>query len=352
MQKYALNMSSVMAGKENNDKYKDKYNDILLWVRDLQISFRKGNKLLPVVDVANFKLKVNESMGIVGESGSGKTMLSRSIIGTLPRRGALVTGGKIIFNGIDLSVASERIWRSIRGSQIGYVPQSSLAGLNPVLTIETQLIETIASSESESREAAQRKAVELLEMVCIPRAKQVLKNRAHQLSGGMRQRVMIATAIAKNPKLLIADEPTTALDVTVQKEILKLITNLRRELNMALVLISHNLAVIEEVCDTVLVMYAGTTLESGPVRVLTDNPKHPYTLALRDSRVDLACPGKDLEAIPGDPTSVGHWPKGCRFWPRCTIADDMCRADCNFPLLAVGNQLSACIHHERMEKMI
>ena len=328
-------------------------NDILLHVQDLQISFRKGyNKLLPVVDVANFKLKTDKALGIVGESGSGKTMLSRAIIGTLERRGALITAGKIFFNGIDLSTAAENTWRRIRGKQIGYVPQSSLSGLNPVLTIETQLIESIISSESGSKKGIKKQAMDLLEMVRIPRAKQVLKNRAHELSGGMRQRVMIATAIAQNPKLLIADEPTTALDVTVQKEILELITNLRKDLGMALILISHNLPVIEEACDSVMVMYAGTSVEFGPVKVLAGAPKHPYTLALRDSRVDLARPGEDLEAILGNPTTVGHWPKGCRFWPRCTLADKACQTGSDYPLSPVGNQLTACIHHERMEKML
>ena len=349
MQEQALTKTSEILSKEN----KDKNDNILLEVQDLQISFRKAyGRLLPVVDVANFKLKPDEAMGIVGESGSGKTMLSRAIIGTLARRGALITAGKIFFGGIDLSTASEHTWRHIRGKQIGYVPQSSLAGLNPVLTIETQLIESITSSKRSSIKDAKTKAAELLEMVCIARAKQVLKNRAHELSGGMRQRVMIAAAIAQNPKLLIADEPTTALDVTVQKEVLKLITSLRKELGMALILITHDLAVIEEVCDTVMVMYAGTSVEFGPVTVLASTPKHPYTLALRDSRVDIASPGEELEAIPGDPTSVGDWPQGCRFWPRCSLADDMCRTDSNYPLLSLGNQLSACIHHKQTEKVL
>lgn len=346
MQKQAINNTY---GAQSNDKN----NNTLLTVHDLQISFRKAyGRLLPVVDVANFKLSANEAMGIVGESGSGKTMLSRAIIGTLARRGALISAGKIFFEGIDLSSASEHTWRHIRGKQIGYVPQSSLAGLNPVLTIETQLVESIASSKKTSIKDARARAAELLEMVCIARAKQVLKNRAHELSGGMRQRVMIATAIAQNPKLLIADEPTTALDVTVQKEVLKLITSLRKELGMALILITHDLAVIEEVCDTVMVMYAGTSVEFGPVSVLAAAPKHPYTLALRDSRVDIASPGQDLEAIPGDPTTVGHWPQGCRFWPRCALADDECRRDSNYSLLPLGSQLSACIYHERMEKIL
>jgi len=349
MQDQALNINSEINLKETENKN----NDFLLRVQDLQISFNKGyKKLLPVVDVANFNLKSDDAIGIVGESGSGKTMLSRAIIGTLARRGALITSGKIFFNGIDLSISNEKTWRSIRGKKIGYVPQSSLAGLNPVLTIETQLLESIASSKKITVRDARKKAVELLEMVRITRAKQVLKNRSHELSGGMRQRVMIATAIAQNPRLLIADEPTTALDVTVQKDILKLITNLRVELGMSLILITHDLAIIEEVCNNVMVMYAGNTVEFGSVRELTITPKHPYTLALRDSRVDIASPGEDLETIPGDPTAVGHWPKGCRFWPRCVLADHKCMEDRNYPVFKVDKQLSACIHYERMEKIL
>ena len=335
------------------DKPNTKENhDILLKVEDVQIAFKKGhNRLLTVVDAANFKLRKDEAVGIVGESGSGKTMLSRAIIGTLARRGALVTGGSIFFNDIDLVSAGEHTLRRIRGKQIGYVPQSSLAGLNPVLTIETQLVESIAAAKKTGIKDAKKKALELLDIVRIARAKQVLKNRPHELSGGMRQRVMIATAIAQNPKLLIADEPTTALDVTVQKEILNLIKNLRKELGMSLILITHDLAVIEEVCDTVMVMYAGNSVEFGPVKELTTSPRHPYTFALRDSRVDIASPGMDLVAIPGDPTSVGNWPKGCRFWPRCVLAKDDCKQERDYPLIPLEKQLSACIYHNQMEKI-
>lgn len=325
--------------------------DELLKVEDLKICFREGGgRLLPVVDVANLTLHRNQTVGIVGESGSGKTMLCRAIIGTLPRRGAIITSGRILFSGQDLAGAPERVWRRVRGREIGYVPQSSLAGLNPLLTIETQLVESITAVESLSRQEAEREAVELLEMVRIPRARQVLKERSHQLSGGMRQRVMIATAITQEPKLLIADEPTTALDVTIQREILTLISNLRKDLGMALVLVSHDLAVIEEVCDSVMVMYAGASVEAGPVDVLANAPRHPYTRALRVSRVDLATPGRDIEAIPGDPVSVGSWPEGCRFWPRCPLAGDECRRGPHPPLVPVAQQLSACIHADRMHQ--
>ena len=242
-------------------------------MQDLCIGFRKrGGRLLPVIDAANLSLDPRQAVGIVGESGSGKTMLCRALIGTLARHGAEITAGTVKFGGLDLVAASERVWRGIRGREIGYIPQSSLAGLNPVLTVETQLVESITATGPLSRRQARDKAVELLERVRIPRAPQVLKARGHQLSGGMRQRVMIAAAIAQAPKLLIADEPTTALDVTIQREILSLITQLRHELNMALVLVSHDLAVIEDVCDEVMVMYAGASVESGPVAALSNDP--------------------------------------------------------------------------------
>jgi oligopeptide/dipeptide ABC transporter ATP-binding protein len=326
--------------------------EALLRVEDLAVNFRKGRgQLLPVIDAARFTLHRNEAIGLVGESGSGKTMLCRALIGTLKRHGAVITGGRILFDGRDLASAPERTWRRVRGRQISYVPQSSLAGLNPLLTIETQLLESIAVVKKLGRSEAKREAAELLEIVRIPRAQQVLKARSHQLSGGMRQRVMIATAIAQEPKLLIADEPTTALDVTIQREILTLITSLRQELGMALILVSHDLAVIEEVCDNVMVMYAGASVEEGPVEALTGAPQHPYTRALRVSRVDLTAPGEDLEAIPGDPISVGSWPEGCRYWPRCPLADAECQADPHPRLVPVAEQLSACIHADRMGEL-
>lgn len=322
----------------------------LLEVRDLGVGItRVGEGVLPIVDGANLTVHRDQSVGIVGESGSGKTMLCRALIGTLRRHGARLTSGKILFAGENLADAPERVWRQVRGRKIGYVPQSSLAGLNPVLTIETQLVESMRARHSMGRREARDKALDLLEMVAIPRARQVLKQRSPHLSGGMRQRVMIATALAQEPKLLIADEPTTALDVTIQREILNLIQELRVQLGMALILVSHDLAVIEEVCDSIMVMYAGASVEAGSVETLALRPRHPYTRGLRAARVDLAIPGEDLAAVPGDPVTVGSWPQGCRFWPRCPLADDECRSGIQPPLEPVDQQLSACIHADRMD---
>jgi oligopeptide/dipeptide ABC transporter ATP-binding protein len=318
-------------------------------VRDLSVGFTKGHgRFLSVIETANLTVEADQAVGLVGESGSGKTMLCRSIIGTLARRGAAVVSGQILFAGRDLAGAPERVWRQIRGRQIGYVPQSSLAGLNPLLTVKTQLVEALTAVRPIGYDEAVREALRLLDLVRIPRARAVLEERAHQLSGGMRQRVMIAAALSQRPRLLVADEPTTALDVTVQREILDLIRSLRRDLGMALILVSHDLSVIEEVCDTVVVMYAGATIEDGPVETVVRAPRHPYTLALRNSRVDLAVSGEELQAIAGDPPAVGAWPVGCRFWPRCPLATEHCRVDGQPPLRTIARQQSACLHAEQM----
>jgi oligopeptide/dipeptide ABC transporter ATP-binding protein len=320
----------------------------LLAIEGLQIAFRKSYGWLPVVSTARLTLGPDEAVGIVGESGSGKTMLCRSMLGTLPRHGAAVTGGQIYFGGRDLAAASEGTWRRVRGREIGYVPQSSLAGLNPVLTIRTQLVESITAVRPMSSRDAEKEALDLLDMVHIPRARTVLGEHSSRLSGGMRQRVMIAAALAQRPRLLVADEPTTALDVTVQKEILTLIRRLRQQLGMALVLVSHDLAVIEEVCDSLMVMYAGATVASGPVDVVVGTPRHPYTRALRDSRVDTAERGRPLVAISGEPPSVGGWPAGCRFWPRCPVGDDTCRQGQQPTLAPIDGQMTACLYPERL----
>lgn len=323
--------------------------DPLLRVENLRVGLRAGaGRLLHIIDTANLSLAANGAIGLVGESGSGKTMLCRSLIGTLGRRNAAVLSGSIWFEGRDLARASEHTWRQVRGREIGYVPQSSLAGLNPVLTVRTQLVEALTAIRHIPARDAERRALHLLDLVRIPRARHVLEQRSHQLSGGMRQRVMIAAALAQEPKLLVADEPTTALDVTIQRDILELIAGLRRDLGMALVLVSHDLAIVEQVCERVVVMYAGATVEAGPVATLVSAPRHPYSRALRTSRVDTATPGEELEAIAGDPPAVGSWPEGCRFWPRCPLADDPCRRGEQPPLVQIGAQLSACIHADRM----
>jgi len=322
----------------------------LVSVRSLKVSFRKSSgRLMPVIDAASLTIQRDEAVGLVGESGSGKTMLCRALLGTLGRHGAVVTGGSILWGDMDLVGAPESVWRRVRGREIGYVPQSSLAGLNPVLTVGAQLAESLSCVMNMDRRDLQHESLELLDMVRIPRAKELIKERPHQLSGGMRQRVMIATALAQRPKLLVADEPTTALDVTTQREILMLLVKLREELGMSLILVSHDLAVIEEVCDTMVVMYAGLTVEAGCVDLLTRSPRHPYTRALRLSRVDTAVRGRPLETITGEPVTVGAWPPGCRFAPRCALVEESCRHGTQPQLKSVGQQQSACLLAGQME---
>ncbi len=313
-------------------------------MEDLQVCFRQADgRLVPVIDTVNLAVGADESVGVVGESGSGKTMLCRSLIGTLKRHAAVVTGGRILLDEQDLAQADERAWRKIRGRVIGYVPQSSLASLNPVLTIETQLVEAVAAVRPIGRDEGRTQALRLLELVRIPRAKQVLNQRSHELSGGMRQRVVIATALAQRPRLLIADEPTTALDVTIEHQILTLIDDLRKEFQMSLLLISHDLAVIDEVCDRVVVMYAGASVEAGPRSELASTQRHPYNYALRASRVDAAEPGQPLETIGGETPSVGNWPAGCRFSPRCKYAAEACQVGAQPPLMPLDERWTACI---------
>ena len=320
-----------------------------LIVDELRIGVPRPEGELRIVDAANFTLDAGRSLGIVGESGSGKTMLCRSFIGTLPRYGVAVTGGRLTIAGGDMTNATEPQWRRIRGRAIGYVPQSSLAGLNPVLTVETQLLEALhIGQRALSRSAARAEARRLLDLVRIPRAASVLTERSHQLSGGMKQRVMIAAALALSPPMLVLDEPTTALDVTVQYEILLLIRSLREQLKMGLILVSHDLAVVEFLCERIMTMYAGASVEIGPATAMRRRPRHPYTGALLHSRLGMAKRGVDLVAIPGESPAVGSWPEGCRFWPRCSFAIEACKVGPQPGLRPVEGHLTACIRAEEV----
>lgn len=321
----------------------------LLHVIDLKIGIpHPRRETLIIVDNANFDIGYGEMLGIVGESGSGKTMVCRSMIGTLERRGAKVLSGEVLFEGHDLAHASESSWKKLRGKAIGYVPQSALAGPNPVLTIQAQLAEALQKSEAKGSIAEQSKR--LLDLVKIRRIDTVLRQYPNQLSGGMRQRVMIACALASEPQLLIADEPTTGLDVTVQSQIMELLKEIRREFGTSIILISHDLALIDDVCDRVVVMHAGATVEAGSVGELA-KPLHPYTIALNQSRIDIAEPGSELVTILGNAPSVGEWPPGCRFAERCTIRQSDCSVGPNHPPLfgERGTHQSACLHTELLE---
>jgi oligopeptide/dipeptide ABC transporter ATP-binding protein len=318
----------------------------LVTVTDLVATFRtRSGDDVRVLDGASISVREGQSVGVVGESGSGKTMLCRALVGLLPRLGGRIAGGSIQYDGAEYADAPESAWRRIRGVTAAFVPQSSLIGLNPVLDIQAHLAEIVGTIES--RANVDRRITELLDMVRL--SSRVRRLRASELSGGMRQRVMIALALATRPRLLLADEPTTALDVTIQREILDTLASLQANLHLAMVLVSHDLAVIEDVCDDVVVLYAGATMETGDTASLLANPLHPYTAALQRSRIDRAPPGGVANAITGDAPAVGSWPSGCRFRNRCDFAIEACSADPQPGLRVVDGRGSACIRVDELK---
>jgi len=298
----------------------------LLEVKDLKVHFKTREGYVHAVDGVSYSLDEGESLGIVGESGSGKSVSSLAIMRLLPTPPAEIKDGSILFRDKDLLDLDEADMRHVRGAQIAMIFQDPLTSLNPVLTIEQQLIEPIQLHLKLNRQQAHERARSLLEAVGIPDAERRLGGYPHQFSGGMRQRVMIAIAISANPSLLIADEPTTALDVTVQAQILELIARLRRDLNTSVILITHDLGVVAGVTDRIVVMYAGKIAEEAPTDELFANPRHPYTLGLLSSvpRLDETS-HKDLSTIPGSPPDQLHPIEGCPFQPRCPFVLPKCR---------------------------
>jgi oligopeptide/dipeptide ABC transporter ATP-binding protein len=295
----------------------------LLEVRDLRTHFFTREGVVRAVDGVSFAVDRGQTLGIVGESGCGKSVTALSIMGLVPKPPARIVGGEVLFEGRDLTLLGERELSDVRGSEIAMVFQDPMTSLNPTLTIGTQLVETIRRHTDVSRQEARRRAVDLLEEVQLPNAGQRLKDYPHRLSGGMRQRVMIAMALSCNPALLIADEPTTALDVTVQAQVLDLLDELRRSHDMAMIFITHDMGVIAEVADEVAVMYAGQIVEHAAVGSLFERPEHPYTEALLGALPQLedgAARHERLTAIPGRPPALIDPPDGCRFAPRCPFA--------------------------------
>ena len=290
--------------------------DGLLRVEALSTHFSRGAATCPAVDDLWFDLGAGERLAVVGESGSGKTVMALSLLGLVPRPGRIV-GGRILFRGRDLLRMSGEQRRRLRGDRVAYIPQDPLRALNPVLTVGAQLVETMRAHRRISRKDARRRAVELLERVRLPRPLRQVEAYPHELSGGMRQRVVIAMALANDPVLLIADEPTTALDVRVQAEILKLMDGLCAEEGASLIFISHDLAVVARVCSRLLVLYAGQVVEEGTMEALLSQPAHPYTRALLACVPELGQPDKPLTPIPGQPPPPEASSAGCRFAPRC-----------------------------------
>ena len=297
----------------------------VLDVKDLKTVFKTRRGEVHAVNNVSFHLKAGELLGVVGESGSGKSVTMMSLIGLLPSPPAMVSGGPVMFEGQNLLTATDDQLRAVRGARIGFVFQDPMTSLNPVFTVGFQLMEPLREHAGMNKSRARARAVELLQLVGIPDAERRLKDYPHQFSGGMRQRVMIAIALACDPKVLIADEPTTALDVTIQAQILELMKDLRDKLGMAVVWITHDLGVIAGIADRVLVMYGGQVVEHAPVRELFAHPKHPYTRALLETVPSVTGERSDrLEVIQGQPPILRANPSACPFRDRCGNAFDRC----------------------------
>ncbi|WP_223589734.1 ABC transporter ATP-binding protein [Neobacillus bataviensis] len=318
----------------------------ILQIKDLKVSFQSGKKLLPAVDGISFELKEGEILGIVGESGSGKSVTSLATMGLIPSPPGKIENGEIIFEGNDLKNISEKEWRKIRGNQISMIFQEPMTSLNPLFTVGNQLMEAIRLHTDLSKREAIVRSIELLKLVGIPRAEGILKEHPHQLSGGMRQRVMIAMAMACNPRVLIADEPTTALDVTIQAQILALMKDLNKKTNTSIILITHDLGVVAEICERVIVMYAGQIVEQGDVRRILKDPQHPYTKGLLKSVPDLRGKKDRLYSIPGTVPTPGTVHKGCRFAARCAEQFGRCHVESPdlFHLEKGGHEVRCFLH--------
>ena len=317
----------------------------LLRVRDLVVEIPLARGVLRAVDGASFDVLPSEALGIVGESGSGKTMALRALLGLLPRR-ARITAGSIEFEGEDLVQAGEDRRRELRGTSLAMIFQEPMTALNPVMRVGAQIAEMPHVRLGESKSAARDRALELMRRVGIPDPARRASAYPHELSGGMRQRVMIAIALSADPKLILCDEPTTALDVTIQDQILKLLQSLQEDLGVSLVFVSHDLAVIAQTCRRVSVMYAGQIVESGEVERVFREPRHPYTLGLLRSVPDFDGVRTRLSSIPGTPPDLASPPAGCRFHPRCGFVRDDCLRD-PIPLLELGDgRATRCLHHE------
>ena len=303
-------------------------NGTILSVKDLKTYFQTEDGVVKAVDGISFELKKGETIGIVGESGSGKSVTNLSVMRLIPEPPGKIVNGDIIFDGIDVRKLSIEEVRELRGKRMAMIFQDPMTSLNPFLKISTQLMEVTQLHLGHTKEQAYRHAVEMLRTVGIPAPENRIDNYPHEFSGGMRQRVMIAMALSCEPELLIADEPTTALDVTIQAQILELIKNLKKDMGTSVILITHDLGVVAGMTEKIIVMYAGKVFESAPTRELFSHSANPYTKGLLKSVPDPAHEeGTDLYQIPGLPPDVAHLPPGCPFAPRCERAEDICIRD-------------------------
>ncbi|MFI6806983.1 ABC transporter ATP-binding protein [Streptomyces luteogriseus] len=303
----------------------------LLEVRDLHVEFHTRDGVAKAVNGVNYTVSSGETLAVLGESGSGKSVTAQAIMGILDMPPGRIPKGQILYRGEDMLTMSNDARRKVRGRKIAMIFQDALSALNPVLSVGYQLGEMFRVHQGLSKKDAKAKAIELMDRVKIPAARERVGDYPHQFSGGMRQRIMIAMALALEPDLIIADEPTTALDVTVQAQVMDLLAELQREYNMGLILITHDLGVVADVADKIAVMYAGRIVETAPVHELYKRPAHPYTKGLLESIPRLDQKGQDLYAIKGLPPNLTRIPSGCAFNPRCPQAQDICRTD--VPLL-------------------
>ena len=320
----------------------------LLEVHNLRTHFNTEDGVARAVDGVSFSVDRGETLGVVGESGCGKSVTALSIMGLIPNPPGKIVGGEILFEGKDLVGISDDQMRAVRGNDISMIFQEPMTSLNPVFTIGNQIDEAILLHQNVSKHEAKNRTIEMLKLVNIPAPEQRYREYPHQLSGGMRQRVMIAMALSCNPKLLIADEPTTALDVTVQAQILELMNRLQEELGMGMMMITHDLGVIAEVCDRVAVMYAGKIVEYADVDSIFYNPLHPYTIGLLKSIPRLGERVEKLATIEGTVPSPTNWPKGCHFCTRCPWADDLCWNDEPQLVEVETGHFVACWHIDRV----
>lgn len=316
--------------------------DTILRVNNLQVDFETPLGTVRAIDGASFDLRAGETLAILGESGSGKSVTASAVMGLVPSPPGQISGGEVLLQDRDLVRMTARDMRHVQGDRIAMVFQDAITSLNPGLTVGYQIAEPLRVKQGLSRKAARDRAIELMERVQIASAAQRVDDYPHQFSGGMSQRVMIAMALALDPEILIADEPTTALDVTVQAQIMDLLQSLQRESGMAIILITHDIGVAAEMADRVAVMYAGRIVEAGPVQDILYKPSHPYTIGLMDSIPTLEQKFQRLRQIDGAPPVMTSVPKGCAFHPRCGRATDLCRTQRPESVSISPQHVSAC----------
>lgn len=321
----------------------------LLEIENLSVTFGAKEHSAKVIENLNFFLNKGETLGVVGESGSGKSVTSLAVMRLLAENNSTVTG-RILFDGTDLTKLSEKEMQQVRGNKIAMIFQEPMTSLNPILPCGKQIMEPILLHTKLGKEEAKKRALALLSLCGIPDPAQRFHEYPHQMSGGMRQRIMIAIALACDPELLIADEPTTALDVTVQAQIMELMKDLKQKIHMSILLITHDLGVVCDSCDRVVIMYAGQIVEAAPVRALFQNPLHPYAAGLLDAIPRLNVPKERLEAIDGMVPDVDKMPPGCRFHPRCKRAFDRCKNEAPALREMEGGRAVRCFLYDKEQE--